>query len=398
MSAGGVGRAWGSAPRVALLFAAIFALTGANLPFLPLWLDGVGLSVREIAVITAAPLLARVVVAPAVALAADRSGDYRAYLVALSWAAFAALLALAAARGFWLLLLLASAFSLAWTGIVPLAETVAMRSVRAGGDYGRMRLWGSCSFIVSAVCGGIAVGRFGARSAILPIIAGAAMVVAAAHAQMRSGARSPGASLAPATDRGLSIAKLGALLGSRAFLLLLLASGAVQAAHAVLYTFATLHWRTLGLSAPSAGSLWAVSIVAEIAIFAFAGRILARLPPPNLIVLGAAAAVVRWTAMGFDPPLSALLPLQALHGLTFGATHLGAMHCIARNVDEALTGTAQALLAASTSGVCMAAAMLSAGQLYAAYAGRAYWAMAAIAGVGLLAGLLLAGCRHTRSA
>jgi PPP family 3-phenylpropionic acid transporter len=151
---------------VALLFAAISTLIGTNLPFLPLWLDWVGLSVREIAAITAAPLLARVVMAPAIALAADRSSDYRAHLVALSWAAFAALLALATARGFWLLLLLASLFSLAWTGIVPLAETIAMRSVRAGGDYGRMRLWGSCSFIVSAVGGGITVGRFGARSAI----------------------------------------------------------------------------------------------------------------------------------------------------------------------------------------------------------------------------------------
>jgi PPP family 3-phenylpropionic acid transporter len=102
--------------------------------------------------------------------------------------------------------------------------------------------------------------------------------------------------------------------------------------------------------------------------------------------------------MGFDPPLPALLPLQALHGLTFGATHLGAMHCIARTVGEALTGTAQALHAASTSGVFMAAAMLSAGALYAAHAARAYWAMAAIAGAGLLAGLLLARCPRTRTA
>jgi PPP family 3-phenylpropionic acid transporter len=211
-------------------------------------------------------------------------------------------------------------------------------------------------------------------------------------------ARSPEGTVAAATDRGLSIANLGTLLGSRPFLLLLLASGAVQAAHAVLYTFATLHWRALGLSATSAGALWAVSIATEIAIFAFAGRIVARGNPANLIVLGAAAAVVRWTVMGFDPPLSVLLPLQALHGLTFGATHLGAMHYIARTVDEAFTATAQALHAASTSGVCMAAAMLGAGELYAAYAGRAYWGMAAIAGAGLLAGLLLAGYPRTRSA
>jgi PPP family 3-phenylpropionic acid transporter len=151
-------------------------------------------------------------------------------------------------------------------------------------------LWGSCSFIVSAVCGGIVVGRFGAQSAILLMIAGAAMVVAAAHAQLRSEvrpqvrseARSPESRGVRVTEHGLSIAKLATLLGSPAFLLLLLATGAVQAAHAVLYTFATLHWRTLGLSATAAGALWAVSIAAEIAIFAFARPIVARLKPANL--------------------------------------------------------------------------------------------------------------------
>jgi PPP family 3-phenylpropionic acid transporter len=382
-----------SAPRLALLFAAISALIGSNLPYMPLWLDWVGLDARDIAMIGAAPLMARVAVAPAIALAADRSGNYRGYLVALSWAALAALLALAHARSYWPLFVLSSLFSLAWTAIVPLAETIAMRGVRAGMDYGRMRLWGSLSFIVAAVGGGALVSRLGAQWAILLPLAGAILVVAAAHLQ----AGSRGLFL-PAAAGSVSRAALLRLLGSRVFLLLLVASGAVQAAHAVLYTFATLHWRAFGLSAAWAGVLWAVSIAAEVAVFASAGRILRRLRPAQLIVLGAAAAVVRWSAMGLDPPLLALLPLQALHGLTFGATHLGAMQVIARFVGEALTGTAQALHAASTSGVCMAAAMLSAGELYAAYAGRAYWGMAALAGVGLLAGLLLARCPRVASA
>jgi len=68
---------------------------------------------------------------------------------------------------------------------------------------------------------------------------------------------------------------------------------------------------------------------------------------------------------------------------------LGAMHFIARTVSDALAATAQALYAAATSGIFMAMAILSAGPLYAAYAGRAYWAMAAMAAVGLAAGLML---------
>ena len=59
-----------------------------------------------------------------------------------------------------------------------------------------------------------------------------------------------------------------------------------------------------------------------------------RIGPVELIVLGGGAAVVRWLAMGFDPPLALLVPLQMLHALTFGATHIGAIHFIGRVVPE----------------------------------------------------------------
>jgi PPP family 3-phenylpropionic acid transporter len=50
-------------------------------------------------------------------------------------------------------------------------------------------------------------------------------------------------------------------------------------------------------------------------------------------------------------------------------------------------GTAQTLYASVTGGIFMGGAMLASGLLYAAYAGRAYWAMAGLAVVALVAGL-----------
>ena len=53
-------------------------------------------------------------------------------------------------------------FAVAWTTIMPLTETVAMSGVKAAGlDYGRMRLWGSLSFIAASFCGGWVVERLG---------------------------------------------------------------------------------------------------------------------------------------------------------------------------------------------------------------------------------------------
>ena len=319
------------AVRVSVLFAAIFVVAGTNLPFLPVWLDWAGLGPREIAIITATPLFVRVAVTPAIAFAADRAGDHRRFLIGLSWAGLAALVVLAQSRE-----LLADprlhawCSRLAWTTIMPLTETVAMSGVKAAGlDYGRMRLWGSLSFIAASLVGGWVVERLGAGSAIW-------LVVAGGGAHHRGGARPGAADRARAAEGGdqpaaacRSPSAVG-LLRSRTFLIFLVAAGLVQAAHAVFYTFGTLHWRDLGLSTGWSGALWAISIVAEVALFAYSAAVVRRIGPVQLIALGAGAAVVRWLAMGFDPPLALLVPLQVLHALTFGATHLGAIHFIGR--------------------------------------------------------------------
>ena len=376
------------AARVSMLFAAIFVVAGTNLPYFPVWLDWQGLGPREIALITAVPLFVRVIVTPAVAFAADRAGDHRLFLIVLSWIGLAALLALSQSAGFWPILLCTIAFALAWTTIMPLTETVALSGVRVAGlDYGRMRLWGSLSFIAASVAGGWVVQSLGAGSAIWLVVAGGVMVTAAAHALAQPiGA---GRLKAATTPPRLRIGDAVGLLRARFFLVFLFAAGAIQAAHAMFYTFGTVHWASQGISAGWSGALWAIGVTAEIGLFAFSAAVLARLGPVSLIALGGAAAVLRWLIMGFDPPLAVLLPLQLLHGLTFGATHLGAIHYMGRVVPEAQGGTAQALYASVTGGIAMGGAMLVSGPLYAAYGGMSYWVMAVIALAGVGAAMLL---------
>jgi PPP family 3-phenylpropionic acid transporter len=376
------------AARVSVLFAAIFVVAGTNLPYLPIWLDWVGLSAGEIAVITATPLLIRLAVTPAIAFAADRFGDHRRFLIALSWVGLAALLAVAQSAGFWSIFFWIILFSLAWTTVMPLTETVAMSGVRTAGlDYGRMRLWGSLSFIGASFLGGWVVERAGPASAIWLVVGGGALTTLAAHALRRPVGL--GRLKAATSPPRLEIRDALGLLGSRPFLVFLLAVGAIQSAHAVFYTFGTLHWRALGLSTAWCGTLWAIGVAAEISLFAFSRAILSRVRPVGLIAAGAGAAVLRWLVMGFDPPLALLIALQLLHGLTYGAAHAGAMHWISGAVPDEKAGTAQAVYASVTGGIAMGGAMLLAGPLYAAYGGRAYWAMMLIAALGLAATLAL---------
>ena len=96
--------------------------------------------------------------------------------------------------------------------------------------------------------------------------------------------------------------------------------------------------------------------------------------------------------MAFDPPAAALPVLQLLHGLTFGATHLGALMFVARHAPQGQAARAQGYLAIAI-GVAMTAVMALSGVLYGAYGARAYAAMALAA----VAGGICAAVAHRAS-
>jgi PPP family 3-phenylpropionic acid transporter len=176
-----------------------------------------------------------------------------------------------------------------------------------------------------------------------------------------------------------------ALLRAPAFLAASAAAGLVQASHAVYYGFSALAWQAAGLDGAAIGALWSLAVVAEIVLFAISARL--PLAPTTLLLAGAAGAVVRWSAMAFDPPTTLLPVLQCLHALSFGATHLGALGCVARAAPAEFGATAQGYLAVAL-GLVMAAAMGVSGLLYAYSGGLAYGAMAVAAAAGGLFALV----------
>ncbi len=374
------------AVRVGAFFGALFVFYGAQLPYLPVWLDWRGLSSTEIGIISAAPLLLRLVATPTVAFLADRSGRHRTILIFLAWCGLAAILLVSQSTTFWPILAFAMLAGLCLSTVMPLTETVAMAGVkRAGLDYGRMRLWGSLTFIGASFLGGVAVDYWGAGAGIWAIITGAALTVAAAHYLPRQ-QRDAAAGL---SRPRLRFGDVLGLMRTPQMIAFLIAAGAVQSAHAVLYTFGTLHWRGQGITSATIGVLWAIGVGAEIVLFVYSGAVLRRIGPIQLLLVGAASAVLRWLVMAFDPPLAVLLPLQLLHGATYGAAHLGAIHFIARAVPEGQAGTAQALYATITAGIGMGGAMLIAGQVYDAWGGRTYLLMVALSLAGLVAAFVL---------
>jgi PPP family 3-phenylpropionic acid transporter len=180
------------------------------------------------------------------------------------------------------------------------------------------------------------------------------------------------------------------LLARPPLLMFLLAAALIQGSHGVYLGFGTLHWRSIGLSDGTIAALWVEGVVAEILLFYWGARLLGRLGPLGLLALGGGAGVLRWLGTAFAAGLPALALLQLLHGLTFGAAHLGAMHHLARRLPAGQAATGQALYSALVGGLGQGFALLLAGALYGTMGGMAYLAMAAVAAAGAAVALFLA--------
>jgi PPP family 3-phenylpropionic acid transporter len=363
----------GFSVRLALFYAALFVGVGINLPFFPVWLAARGLDAAAIGLVLALPMTVRVVAIPLITRAADRRDALRAAIVCASLAGAAGYVALGLAEGFLMIALVYALASFAFSPVMPLADAYALKGLGARGRaYGPVRLWGSAAFIASAFGAGVMLDLIPARDLIWLIVASMLMLSIASLMLAPLGAMPPVAEPGPPQ-------RLHRLPG---FVAIAVAASLVQASHALIYGFGTLDWQSAGLGGATIGTLWAIGVVAEIVLFAAQGRLPARFGPRALLLAGAAGGLVRWTAMALDPPAWILPLLQCLHGLSFGATHLGSIGFLAQAAPAGMAARAQGALAVMQ-GLAMAAAMGLSGLLYADFGGHAYAAMALIAAAGL---------------
>ena len=361
--------------RLSSFYAAYFFMVGLMLPYWPLWLDSRGLSTTQIGLVLSAMYWIKIVGQPLLARHADRRGDSRPMMIGLALLSLACLAAFEFASGLWLMMGLAALLGVFHHPILPLGESVTLRVARDNVlDYGRIRLWGSITFILASALGGVWLEGH-APSSVLWLIFGAQILVVLACIGMPASARGP--TTVPASD-------IAALLVQPRFLLFLVVTGSIQTSHVILLGFGVLYWRDNGLPASVIGLLWSAGVVAEIILFAWIGRFGGAVSYPVLLGLGALGGLVRWplTALTADPAL--LFPLQCLHALTFGATHLGAMMYLAETVPERLAATGQAVYAAIVGGLSMGLALPAGAWLFERAGGQAFHAMGGLCVIGLV--------------
>ena len=359
---------------LALFYVALFVSIGIQLPFFPLWLEAKGLDAGMIGLVLAAPMVVRLFSIPILTRLADRHHAVRGAIIIASVLAAAGTIALGFTEGGLAILIVFTLASIPFTPVMPLAEAYALRGLaQVGRAYGPVRLWGSAAFIGGSLGAGWIIDSLAAGNLIWLIAAAMMASAVAAAGLVPLPPRTPVMDAPEPSYEGF--------LRTPGFAMVAAAAGLIQASHAVYYGFSSLDWKAAGLDGTAVGLLWAIGVAAEITLFAFSGRLPLWLRPPALLLAGALGAGLRWGIMALDPPTAALPFLQCLHGLSFGATHLGAIGFVARAAPSGRAATAQGSLAVVLGGT-MALSMGLSGVLYEDFGGQAYAGMALLAAAG----------------
>lgn len=315
----------------------------------------------------------RIVSVTSATRAADHHFTIRSVIIAFAIGTATAFTLLGFTDRLWLIVMLTVLAAFSHTPAMALLDAYALRGLKARKRaYGPVRLWGSAAFIFANLAAGLAFDIIDTRDLIWLLSASAIATAMAATWLM------PLPQPAPLQDHGLASRPLWRNPG---FLAIVAAASLVQSSHAVYYGFSTIGWKAAGYDGVAIGALWALGVIAEIVLFAMSGRLPPSFGSVPLLFLGAIGAVLRWTAMAFDPPGWTLPFLQCLHGLSFGASHLGAIAFIAHAAPEGRGATAQGYFSVMQ-GITLSGCMLLAGFLFERVGLLSYLAMALVALVG----------------
>lgn len=319
-----------------------FAAVASFGPFATLYYRELGFSGIEVGILAALPAVALAFAGPLWGAAADALAAHRRLLqVALG---IAALLALAATQvsSFVAVLAVIALFAVASAPTASLLDGYAVSiGERLGISYGSLRVWGSIGYTLSV----LAVGRLmGERVSRLFLVTHAAFLLVGLLATFglpRLGEQRP---------RPL-FAGLGELGRNRPLAALLAVAFLVSTGIAAMYGFLGIRIEELGGSASLVGAATALGAMSELPVVAFGGWFLRKLGAVRLIALAISVYTVRLTAYGLITDPEWVLPVQLLHGLSYGAFLVASVTLVHRLAGREHAATAQALLAAVSFGL-----------------------------------------------
>jgi PPP family 3-phenylpropionic acid transporter len=352
---------------IAAFYATYFAVLGLVLPFLGPYLQENRLSAVAVGLITAAFSMARLLYTPFISMLVDRGHIFRGLLTIHLLLAVLAAAALATGLT---PLMIAVAFLLIGLGygtVLPVVEAAVLEQV-SGSTYGRLRLFGSVGFIVTAVLAGQLLSHESLH--LFPLLLAAILILLAVCCWPFERSAHPASTGADADRR----------IDWQVWALLVVLT-LHQVAHGPYYAFFSIHLEESGYSHSSIAFMWSLGVIVETAAFAGGGLLQGRLGLRRMLRLALLLTPLRWLLLAAPLSLPLLVLVQSGHAVTFAMAHLAGVQLVQRLVRPGSRRLAQSLYSGLSFGLGMVVGTASAGLCYSRCGGSTSFALAGLLSV-----------------
>lgn len=313
--------------RLGFFYAVLFGMVAVFFPYFPLFLAARGFGMAEIGIVKGAAEAAGMFGPLIAGRIADRTGKYRLVMgitVAVSWGCFLLLGSVGTLAG---AIAAAILFGFFHKPINPLIDALSGRTlVSASRDYGRVRAWGSASFIAVSLTlqfTGILDGAPARRLLVAFLVAFGLLLLVVPMLP----------STPPSRSREKNAGNHGFSALPTRFWSLVGIAFVGRLGLAAYYTFGSLYMtEVLGLSRVS--GMFAIAALAETPVVFFGGRFLRRLGHRHMLALSFASTTLRFIVMALSRSVALVAVMQAFHAFTFGFYIVAGIDLVNRIVPE----------------------------------------------------------------
>lgn len=334
-----------------------FAVVGTLIPFWGIYLKSLGYSSQDVGVISAIILATRILAPNFWGWLADHT---RERLRIIRYGSFSAAFIFAGVlldQRYWWLLLVVSCYTFFWHAVLPQFEVITLGYLEGNyHKYSQIRLWGSLGFMAAVVGLGLVFDVLPIGFLPLFILSFLILIwLSSLSLQDKSANKN--------IERSSGFLDV---IMQPVILCFLLASFLLQLSHGPYYTFYTLYLvENYGYSNTATGLLWALGVLAEVAIFLVMPCLLHRFTLRRLFLFALLVTSIRWGLIGYlAESLTMLLVAQLLHAFSFGIAHSVSIELVRNYFKGGNQGQGQALYSSFSFGAGGAAGALIGGLLW----------------------------------
>ena len=331
-----------------------FGVLGMFLPYFNLYCFHIGFNGFQIGFMSALRSIVMVLFPLIWGSLADRFGMRRPIYILCCFASAVIWTFYLFTTDFWLMLIITLCYAMFYAPLISFLEAFTMDVLgEEKKSYGKIRAWGSFSFIAVVIILGMVIEIYAIEIILILILAGSFMLATTSF-KIPAGKPLPKKRLRPQARSLLNVRVIVFLFC--AFLMLV--------SHGAYYGFFSIHLENLGYSSLFIGLAWALASIAEILVMIRSDRLFKHFSLENVLFFSFVVAALRWFILARADSPVVILVSQVLHAVTYGTFHMSCILFIDRLAPDASKTMGQAVNNAVSYGLGLMVGFFINGYLY----------------------------------